>query len=126
MLELRKHRPESRIMHEVHSGGTTRVDVMAVGVDEIVVVEIKGERDTISRLPIQIGIMRDISHICVAALHEKFLSQGFAVMDTADGVDSNGKPFGLYAPREATGAGVWIYPKKRRALNPKKYCPLEW
>lgn len=72
---LRQLRPDARIIHEINTSGTgsCRVDILAVCVAEIIAVEIKSERDTLSRLPAQIEAMRGASHWTIVALHEKHL-----------------------------------------------------
>ena len=73
---LRKMRPDARIMQEVNMDhGRNRVDVMAVSRAEIIMVEIKSERDKLDRLPVQVDAMRRCSHHTVAALHRKFMPE---------------------------------------------------
>ncbi len=73
---LRRMRPDARIMQEVNiDNGRNRVDVMAVSRAEIIMVEIKSERDKLDRLPVQIDAMRRSSHHSIAALHRKFMPE---------------------------------------------------
>lgn len=54
--ELRRQFPTARIIHElVLSSGVSRLDLAAVTRDQIIVAEIKSERDTLSRL-------KDLTH----------------------------------------------------------------
>lgn len=71
---LRRMRPNARIMQEVNiDNGRNRVDVMAVDFAEIIMVEIKSERDKLDRLPVQLDAMRRSAHHVIAALHRKFM-----------------------------------------------------
>lgn len=96
---LRRYRPEARIIHEIYmGGGVNRADLMCVGRDELITVEIKSERDKLDRLPDQIDTMRKCSHIAIAALHRKFMPE----------------PETLAAPRldcVPWGVPIWWYPK---------------
>lgn len=71
---LRRARPNGRIMHEVNSSKWgRRMDLLCVGPGEIISVEIKSKRDKLDRLKAQIDEMTMVSHVAIAALHEKFL-----------------------------------------------------
>lgn len=60
--ELRRLYPNARIIHElVLETGVSRLDLAAVTPDKLVVVEIKSERDTLSRLPAQIAKAHEIA-----------------------------------------------------------------
>ncbi len=73
---LRMMRPDARIMQEVNiKHGRNRVDVMAVSPAEIIMVEIKSERDKLDRLPVQVDAMRCCSHHTIVALHRKFMAE---------------------------------------------------
>jgi len=75
---LRLARPEARIMHEVNIASRQhRVDVMAGDRAEIIMIEIKSERDKLDRLADQMAAMRRSAHIVGAALHRKFMPEGW-------------------------------------------------
>lgn len=60
--ELRAQFPSARIIHElVLSSGVSRLDLAAVTRDQIVVAEIKSERDTLSRLKDQIAMAHEVA-----------------------------------------------------------------
>ncbi|MEM9845533.1 MAG: NERD domain-containing protein [Pseudomonadota bacterium] len=74
VAKLRRIRPGARIMHEVNiASGQNRVDVMAVDRAEIIMVEIKSERDKLDRLPEQVASMECSAHHVIAALDRKFM-----------------------------------------------------
>jgi hypothetical protein len=119
VAKLRAIRPESRIIHEINvSGqGSNRIDLIAVGADEIIAVEIKSAKDKLDRLPAQIKAMRGVAHHVVAAIHDKFLIER-PTGEWAAHYQRGGKHFRGAVPDEADGANeVWVYPEIQRA-NP--------
>lgn len=97
---LRAMVPGCRIIHEINAASFgNRIDVLAVGVDRLVAVEIKSSKDKLDRLPDQIKAMKGVTREVFAALHEKFL---------------DGKSRGAFPPDAARGAVTWIYPRKPR------------
>lgn len=102
VARLRLIRPRHRIIHEIQNAcnGPNRLDVIAVGLSEIIAVEVKSKKDKIDRLPAQIAAMRGMSHHVIAAIHEKFL--------VPPKWESN-VPC-VTAPPQARGATVWAYP----------------
>jgi hypothetical protein len=70
---LRQHFPGARIIHElVLQQGKERIDLAAVTADMIAVVEIKSERDVLTRLPEQVKKaerVADVVIVCIAAAH---------------------------------------------------------
>ncbi len=110
VARLREMVPGCRIIHEINAESFgNRIDVLAVGTDRLVAVEIKSERDTLKRLPDQIKAMRSVTHETCVAIHEKFLKQ------------SHGS---VYPPDEARNATVWVYPRLERKGHVQ--CGAEW
>lgn len=97
--------PGCRIINEVNAASFgNRIDVLAVGEDDLLAVEIKSAKDKLDRLPDQIKAMRSVSNHVFAALHEKFLRP-------------LGRPehgYGLTVPDEASMAVVWVFPRVER------------
>ena len=111
---LRRLRPNSRIIHEINfMGGVNRIDVMCVGVSEIISVEIKSKKDKLTRAPAQISSMNRCSHTSIIAFHEKFLvektTNQWAAHYSRDGVFYRGD-----TPDECGGATAWVYPQRIR------------
>lgn len=74
VAKLRHYRPGARIMHEVNiCNGSNRVDLIAVDAAEIIMVEIKSERDKLDRLADQCDAMLRSAHHVIVALHRKFM-----------------------------------------------------
>jgi hypothetical protein len=74
IAKLRLFRPSIRIINEINiDNGTCRADVLGVMPNEIYAVEIKSERDTLSRLPDQLGAMARVAHCVIAAVHESHI-----------------------------------------------------
>lgn len=124
---LRRFRPTSRIIHEVNNAvhGTNRFDVVAVGLAEIITVEIKSKKDKLDRAPAQIKAMRGCSHHVISAIHEKFLVEAktnkFAAHYERDGYYYRGS-----IPPEVGGSTVWTYPELARAIDPKCNWESKW
>lgn len=98
--QLRAMVPGCRIIHEINAASFgNRIDVLAVGTDRLLAVEIKSSKDKLDRLPDQIKAMKGVTREVFAALHEKFM---------------DGKSRGAFPPKEARGAVTWIYPRARR------------
>lgn len=98
--ELRRLYPDARIVHElVLQTGVSRLDLAAVTPHQIIVAEIKSERDTLSRLKAQIGFAHEIADatwVVVAAAH------GDAVLHMADS-----SSWGPERPRTPPLTGMW-------------------
>lgn len=107
---LREMVPGCRIIHEINAESFgNRIDVLAVGEDWMVAVEIKSKKDKLDRLPAQIEAMRKVTPSVYSAIHEKFLKQGARYQQ---------------APDEARYSIAWAYPKADRG---KYYrCLGEW
>lgn len=101
VARLRQIMPGCRIIHEINACSFgNRIDVLAVGEDDLAAVEIKSEKDKLDRLPSQLKAMRSVSNKVFAAIHEKFLH-----------THDNGW---VFPPNEARGATIWAYPKAKR------------
>jgi hypothetical protein len=113
---LRSIRPMSRIIHEINvSGhGSNRIDLIAVGIDEIIAVEVKSAKDKLDRLPTQIKAMKGVAHHVVAAIHDKFLIEK-ATNQWAAHYQRGEEYFCRDAPVETKGASVWVYPEVKRS-----------
>jgi hypothetical protein len=76
---LRRRRPSARIIHElVLDQGTCRIDLASVTEDEIVLVEIKSERDVLKRLGKQLGLATRIANetwLCIGEKHAAAIDQ---------------------------------------------------
>lgn len=98
--ELRQHFPAARIIHElVLSSGVSRLDLAAVTRDQIIVAEIKSERDTLSRLKDQIAMAHEVAcatWVVVAERHRAALNH----MNESDS-------FGPEQPRKPPLTGMW-------------------
>lgn len=119
VARLRHIRPDARIIHEINVStyGPTRLDLIAVGADEIIAVEVKSAKDKLDRLPRQIESMKGCAHHVIAALHEKFLveqeTNQWSAHSERDGVFYiKTLPAGI----RDHGVDFWIYPEVRRAM----------
>lgn len=89
--------PGCRIINEINAASFgNRIDVLAVGLDRMVAVEIKSEKDKLDRLPDQIKAMRSVTPLVVSALHDKFFERGIG-----DGF--------ILPPRAAIHSQAWRY-----------------
>ena len=72
--KLRVWRPDSRIIHELNTAGTgsPRADIACIGREEILLFEIKSERDVLKRLPHQWEAFNACSHKTFLILDKKF------------------------------------------------------
>lgn len=96
---LRVLMPGCRIIHEINCSnwGPNRIDVVAVGVDNLAAVEVKGSKDKLDRLPDQVFGMRNCTHYAISALHEKHFKK----------VDSHVLGRAYSSPDQAKGSTVW-------------------
>ncbi|WP_057464345.1 hypothetical protein [Pseudovibrio sp. POLY-S9] len=77
VARLREVRPKARIIHELKVfHGQNRVDLAAVSLDEIILVEIKSKKDTLARLQDQANACQALSNHSLILLHEKHLERG--------------------------------------------------
>lgn len=74
--KLRAYRPESRIIHELNTAGTgsPRADLACVGKSEILLFEIKSEKDVLKRLVKQWDAFSACSHQTYLVLDKKFFT----------------------------------------------------
>ena len=105
--QLRRIRPDARIIHEINVAGTgsNRIDIIAVDHAEIIAVEVKSKKDTLTRLPAQITAMKNVAHHVIIAVHEKFLVR--------DMVFPNHERFHIPGIKEYGPFRPWIYPEIR-------------
>lgn len=71
---LRQHFPDARIVHEFDLGGV-RLDLAAITEDRLVLVEIKSENDTLSRLENQVRCASQIGGLTLVMVAEKWVGQ---------------------------------------------------
>ncbi len=119
VARLRKLRPNARICHEVNCGvwGPNRMDVMAVDVAEIIAVEIKSEKDTITRGPKQLQAMSGVAHHSIIALHEVHLEERVTNEWAAHYCKPDRQHYLRGVPECLTGAIPWVYPERQRAAG---------
>ena len=121
VARLRKLRPQARICHEVNCGvwGPNRMDVVAVDVAEIIAVEIKSERDRVSRGPKQLASMRRVAHHSIISLHETHLVEKETNEWAAHYSKLDRKYYLWSVPTELDGDGIipWVYPELDRGHN---------
>ncbi len=122
VARIRARRPRARIIHEINVStyGPNRVDLIAVDEAEIIAVEIKSAKDTLTRLPAQAEAMRSVAHHVIVALHEKFLIEKVTNRWTAHS-ERDGHFFMQDLPdivRVHAGIEAWVYPERRRAMLP--------
>lgn len=83
--KLRALRPDSRIIHELNTAGTgsSRADVAAIGKEEILLFEIKSEKDVLKRLASQRAAFEPRSHKTFYVLDKKFfVEEPFISLDS--------------------------------------------
>lgn len=132
VARLREARPSARIIHEINStnmmtGQTTRIDVLAVGTEDMVAVEIKSERDKLDRLSSQMEAMQRVSHHAIAALHERFLEESETNAHAAH-EERDGRFYRRGVPDAISrqcGHKVWVYPQRVRVLKPGGFDTME-
>lgn len=121
VARLRQFRPEARIMHEVNAASFgNRIDVLAVDRAEIIVVEVKSEKDKLDRLPSQIEAMQGVAHHVVLALHEKFFK-----VDPGDGIVRHRYrrlPDPMHKAAQKAGAAIWAFPRDAEGLPSWETC----
>jgi hypothetical protein len=109
---LRELIPGCRIIHEINvESFGNRIDVLAVGDNEIAAVEIKSKKDKLDRLEAQASAMKRVSNRVFIALHERFLTKLAG---------------GYYPPdgRYGYGSTLWAYPIMDRPGHVE--CSAEW
>lgn len=109
---LRELISDCRIIHEINvESFGNRIDVLAVGRNEIAAVEIKSKKDKLDRLEAQANAMMTVSNRVFIALHEKFL------------VCNHGGFFPPEIPNRFAST-FWIYPIQERPGYVE--CGQEW
>lgn len=116
VTRLREIRPLSRIIYEINVStyGSNRMDLIAVGMDEIIAVEIKSAKDKLDRLKDQAAAMRKCSHVAIAAIHQKFLVEQ-KTHDQARHYERDGVPY-LKTTPDVYGLEAWVFPRIRRSV----------
>jgi hypothetical protein len=107
---LRRLFPDARIIHElVLAQGGVRIDLAAVRPSYLAALEIKSERDVLTRLPDQVAAamrVTDLFGVCIAAKHEAKVGRwldrdvpyclpyhAHRLVETDDGFEANYTPF---------------------------------
>ena len=73
---LREVFPSARIVHElVLEQGGCRIDLAAVTTDRLICVEIKSERDVLTRLPAQVAAMREVADAWLVVTADKHVDK---------------------------------------------------
>jgi hypothetical protein len=87
---LRQHFPDARIIHElVVRQGSCRLDLAAVTPNRIVLVEVKSERDVLTRLPQQAKEAREVADLFRVAVAQKHIDKAREVMGWSGVVDED-------------------------------------
>lgn len=111
--------PGCRIINEINAASFgNRIDVLAVGTDKMVAVEIKSEKDKLDRLPDQIKAMRSVTPYVISALHERFFSINSNYGRRTDPEQSRGSHCWLYS-KESSYDDWELFPPYRRVKIPK-------
>jgi len=114
VTRLRAIMPGARIVHELNVAGqgSNRIDVAAVGERVIVAVEIKSEKDTLTRLSHQLEAFGACAHHVIVAAHIKhfkaYRDRNWRA-DVPDGYALDHEPFAGRGWWNHLGA-VWPYP----------------
>jgi hypothetical protein len=122
--KIRQVRPCSRIIHELNTAGTgsPRADLAVVGLSEILLFEIKSEKDVLKRLDHQWKAFKRCSHQTFLVLDKKF----FVEKVYANGAGTRFDPSEPLI--EIVGSHVkdfvWTYPEPLR--NSNRYMDQTW
>lgn len=113
---LRKLRPKSRICHEVNCLYTTRIDLIAVGDEEIIAVEIKSKADKLDRAKDQIAGMDKVANHSILAMHEIHLIEKVTNEHAAHYGKLDGKHYRQDVPDDLNRGRLitWVYPETER------------
>ena len=98
---LRELMPKARIIHELNTSGTgsLRVDLAAVDDETIIGVEIKSERDTLSRLQRQWDVFNRTFHETIVVAHRKHWNEA------GDRLEHD------LSRKSSVFLATWMYPK---------------
>lgn len=101
--KLRALRPDSRIIHELNTAGTgsARADLACIGKSEILLFEIKSERDTLKRLTSQWEAFSRASHRTILVLDRKFFPD-LNILSPHLHLDL----------KNCRSENIWLYPEK--------------
>ena len=116
--KLKMFRPGARIIHEINAcHGGNRFDILAVGLAELIAVELKSEKDKLDRAPDQIAAMRGAAHHWICAIHEKFLIETKTNPGAAH-YERDGIHYRHSLPPQVRRASeVWVFPELPRACE---------
>lgn len=97
---MRSRWPSARIIHElVLASSEIRIDLAAVTANEIIVAEIKSERDTLKRLEAQIGMAHEVADVTWVVVAEAYRE----VLEHL----ANSSSTGPERPRSPPLTGMW-------------------
>lgn len=87
---LRQQFPDARIIHElVVRQGSCRLDLAAVTPNRVVLVEVKSERDVLTRLPQQMKEAREVADLFRVVVAERHLASAREIMGWTGIVDED-------------------------------------
>lgn len=112
VARLRELVPQARIVHELNVAGqgSNRIDVAAIGRSYIIGVEIKSERDTLSRLADQWAAFRKVCDVVIIAAHRKHFEEWRGLWQRADAPASLSLRHELGADYRVQKS-LWCYPR---------------
>ncbi|MFC5346248.1 hypothetical protein ACETK8_15690 [Brevundimonas staleyi] len=110
---LRRHWPDARIVHEFEVGGA-RLDLAAITEDRLILVEIKSEKDTLSRLDNQVRRSDFIGGLTFVMIAERWIDQMPPLGYRTIGLVEDGDGFSQFIGRG-----------RRFALTPHHLCPTK-
>lgn len=124
--KIRQVRPASRIIHELNTAGTgsPRADLAAIGESEILMFEIKSERDVLKRLDHQWTAFSKCSHQAFMVLDRKFFVETTYANNAGVRYDLGEKLSAVMNVSRLNGGHLWVYPEPRK--NPNKYADQSW
>lgn len=135
---LRQYWPTGRVIHElVLQQGGVRIDLACVTEDMVVALEIKSERDVLTRLPQQAAVAVrtcDAFGVCVAAEHADMILPGYAAYAATDGQIGLPYPAELLVERDdGFGASMSAFCHRylgdrhaTRLINPADRLEMLW
>lgn len=122
--KIRQFRPNSRIIHELNTAGhgSPRADLAAVGEAEILLFEIKSEKDVLKRLDHQWKAFSACSHQTFLVLDKKFFVEKVYANNAGTRYDPGPKLSEILGSHAKNH--VWPYPEPQR--NKNKYADQSW
>lgn len=107
---LHQELPQARVVHELVTGGC-RADVAAVEPERLLLFEIKSEKDTLDRLPVQMKEFEAVGHHAFVVAHERWFDRT---------PYNNGSPRFAW-PGDRSHGAVWSYPSTAGANTGAHY-----